>query len=60
MKRGPARDTETDSRIQEIAQILSGLGYDPTHGKVALILTWERGVVVTGEAVRARRARMKK
>lgn len=57
MSRGPAPDRGFDSEIREVAERLRGLGIDPTHSRVALVLSYLRSEKVSRYAVRDRRKR---
>lgn len=52
--RGPERDHATDRRVIEIRAALQNWGFAATAPQIAVALSFERGELVTADAVRAR------
>ena len=52
--RGPGRDHATDQRVLEIREQLTAWGFAATAPQIAAVLSFERGELVTADAVRAR------
>ena len=56
--RVPQPNRALDAQIAEVAVGLRGLGIDPTHSRIAVVLSYLRGELITRFAVRDRRYRM--
>lgn len=52
--RGPERDHATDRRVLEIRAMLQYWEFAATAPQIAAVLSFERGELVTADAVRAR------